>query len=84
MPPPIFVTAHPDEYILLWRFALASHSMTTSFLVLASASEPFPDDINVHTEALLLACSQHYEYEEEEQASKRMKLDTTSRSSFKT
>ena len=37
----------------------------------ARASESFPDVLDAHVEALLLACSQHYE-EEEEQASKRM------------
>lgn len=49
----------------------------------AVVSEPFPDDIDAHVEALFLACSQHYEEEEEKQVSKCMKLDTSSGSSSK-
>ena len=36
---------------------------------------------DAHVEALFLACSQHFEEEEEEQTSKRIKLDTTPGSS---
>ena len=74
-------TASTDDHILLDDHILSVASASVSTHV----SEPFPDALDAHVlvEALLSACSQLYEEEEGEQASKCVKLDCTAGSPSK-